>query len=207
MGIRESILDDGQRACWVIRGAFRGESLAHWMEFIPWQQNSIRIYGKTHLEPRLTAWMGPAYRYSSIQWPAVPFTSGVREFVTEVESHTQTAGYFNACLFNQYRNGQDSMGWHRDNEPEIDPACIASVSFGASRDFAIRHRSTREKWSVTLHHGDVLVMEHLQDDYEHSLPKRLRVGDPRVNLTLRQICTSNDPSEGRKGGIPTSTQG
>ena len=97
--------------------------------------------------------------------------------------------YFNACLFNQYRDGQDSMGWHRDNEPEINPSCIASVSFGASRDFVIRHRTTKEKWLVHLHHGDLLVMENLQDAYEHALPKRLRVGEPRINLTLRRILS------------------
>ena len=82
------------------------------------------------------------------------------------------------------------MGWHRDNEPEIDAACIASVSFAASRDFVIRNRTTKQKWLVPLHHGDLLVMEHLQDVYEHALPKRLRVGQPRVNLTLRRILSA-----------------
>ena len=117
----------------------------------------------------------------------------MREFVKKVEVHTETGGYFNACLFNQYRDGQDSMGWHRDNEPEIDSSCIASVSFGASRDFVIRHRITKEKWLVHLHHGDLLVMENLQDAYEHALPKRLRVGEPRINLTLRRIRNRFNP--------------
>ena len=130
---KEIILREGPSTCWVIRGAFDEVPLVHWTESIPWQQNSIRMYGKTHPEPRLTAWMGPAYRYSSIQWPAAPFTAEMREFVKEVEVHTETGGYFNACLFNQYRDGQDSMGWHRDNEPEID----ASV-----------HRQ-RELWSLS----------------------------------------------------------
>ena len=186
---KEIILREGPSTCWVIRGAFDEVPLAHWTESIPWQQNSIRMYGKTHPEPRLTAWMGPAYRYSSIQWPAAPFTAEMREFVKEVEVHTETGGYFNACLFNQYRDGQDSMGWHRDNEPEIDAACIASVSFGASRDFVIRHRTTKQKWLVPLHHGDLLIMEHLQDAYEHALPKRLRVLEPRINVTLRRILS------------------
>ena len=81
------------------------------------------------------------------------------------------------------------MGWHRDNEPEIDVACIASVSFGASRDFVIRHRTTKQKWLVPLHHGDLLIMEHLQDACEHALPKRLRVSLPRINVTLRRILS------------------
>ena len=190
---KEILLREGPSTCWVIRGAFDEVPLVHWTESIPWQQNSIRMYGKTHPEPRLTAWMGPAYRYSSIQWPAAPFTAEMREFVKKVEVHTETGGYFNACLFNQYRDGQDSMGWHRDNEPEIDPSCIASVSFGASRDFVIRHRTTKQKWLVHLYHGDLLVMENLQDAYEHALPKRLRVRDSRVNLTLRRIRNRFNP--------------
>ena len=88
---KEIIVQEGQSTCWVIRGAFDRKSLVHWTESIPWQQNNIRIYGKTHPEPRLTAWMGPAYRYSSIKWPATPFTAEAQEFVTEVESHIQTA--------------------------------------------------------------------------------------------------------------------
>ena len=82
---KEIILREGPSTCWVIRGAFDEVPLVHWTESIPWQQNSIRMYGKTHPEPRLTAWMGPAYRYSSIQWPAAPFTAEAQEFVTEVE--------------------------------------------------------------------------------------------------------------------------
>jgi len=189
MSIREIILEDGPSTCWVLREAFASMDTEEWLHRIPWQQNSIKMYGKEHLEPRLTAWMGPAYRYSSIQWPATSFTAEMQEFVSEVESHTLTPGYFNACLFNHYRNGEDSMGWHRDNEPEIDAACIASVSFGASRDFVIRHRTTKQKWLVPLHHGDLLIMEHLQDAYEHALPKRLRVSQPRTNLTLRRILS------------------
>ena len=187
MGTREIILEDGTSVCWVLRGAFATLDAEEWLHRIPWQQNSIKMYGKEHLEPRLTAWMGPAYRYSSIQWPITPFTAEMREFVTEVESHTETAGYFNACLFNHYRNGEDSMGWHRDNEPEINPTCIASVSFGATRDFAIRHRQTKEKWMVSVGHGDLLVMENLQRDFDHALPKRLRVEEPRINLTFRAL--------------------
>ena len=79
----------------------------------------------------------------------------VLELRDAVQGFCDAAPVFNACLFNLYRNGVDSMGWHRDNEPEIDPACIASVSFGATRDFAIRHRQTKEKWMVSLGHGDL----------------------------------------------------
>ena len=184
---RETILSEGAATGWVMRGAFARETLEEWHAHIPWQQNAITVYGKEHLEPRLTAWMGPAYAYSSIRWPERPITPQVLELRNVVKGFCDAAPVFNACLFNLYRNGVDSMGWHRDNEPEIDPACIASVSFGATRDFAIRHRQTKEKWMVSLGHGDLLVMENMQRDFDHALPKRLKVHEPRINLTLRVL--------------------
>lgn len=187
MGIRETILTDGQSACWILRGAFASMDTEEWLQRIPWQRNSIKVYGKEHLEPRLTAWMGPAYRYSSIQWPTAPFTAEMRRFVKEVESVTQSAGYFNACLFNQYRNGEDSMGWHRDNEPEIDPASIASLSLGATRTFKVRDRRNKKVTNIELEHGDLLVMEHLQEAHDHSVPKRTKVATPRMNFTFRRL--------------------
>lgn len=184
---QETILDVQGSRCWVVRGAFADEAFEHWQQHVSWQQNRIQVYGKEHLEPRLTAWMGPEYRYSSIAWPAQPLTAHLQSVIVRVELLIQPAQPFNACLFNLYRDGRDAMGWHRDNEPEIDPTCIASVSFGAARDFLIRHRTTGEKWSVHVQHGDLLVMERMQHDFEHALPKRLRVNTPRINLTLRRI--------------------
>ncbi len=70
---------------------------------------------------------------------------------------------------------------------EIHTACIASVSFGASLDFVNRHHTMKQKWLVPLHHGELFVMVNLQDACEHALPKRLRVGELRINLTLRRI--------------------
>lgn len=184
---RETILREGDATCFVIRGVFEREAFEAWHAHIPWQQNAITVYGKEHLEPRLTAWMGPAYAYSSIRWPKRPLTQEVLELRDAVQGFCDAAPVLNACLFNLYRNGVDSMGWHRDNEPEIDPACIASVSFGATRDFAIRHRQTKEKWMVSLGHGDLLVMENMQRDFDHALPKRLKVHEPRINLTFRAL--------------------
>ena len=98
-----------------------------------------------------------------------------------------TGSTYNGVLVNGYRNGQDSMGWHRDNEPEIDPASIASLSLGATRTFKVRDRRTQHVWNLDLHHGDVLVMEHLQDVHEHSVPKRAKVTEPRMNFTFRRL--------------------
>lgn len=183
----ETVLNEGAATCYVTRGVFAHETFEEWHALIPWQQNAITVYGKEHLEPRLTAWMGPAYAYSNIRWPERPITPPVLGLRDDVQGFCDSAPIFNACLFNLYRNGVDSMGWHRDNEPEIDPTCIASVSFGATRDFAIRHRQTKEKWMVSLGHGDLLVMENMQRDFDHALPKRRKVHEPRINLTFRAL--------------------
>jgi len=94
---------------------------------------------------------------------------------------------YNAVLVNGYRNGQDAMGWHRDNEPEIDPSSIASLSLGATRTFKIRDRRSNEVTNIELGHGDLLVMEHLQDVHEHSVPRRAKVEEPRMNFTFRRL--------------------
>jgi len=186
---RQLILEDGETRCWVIKAAFAHLDFEEWHESIPWQQNPIRMFGKEFLEPRLTAWMGPAYRYASIQWDAQPLSESVKHLLEEIHGLTHPPDQLNACLFNLYRNGSDSMGWHRDNEPEIDSRCIVSVSLGASRDFLIRDRKTLEKWNIRLDHGDLLVMENLQTNYEHALPKRLRSDAPRLNMTFRRILS------------------
>ena len=157
-----------------------------WVRRIPWQQNRITVYGKTHNEPRLTAWFGPAYRYSSIDWPQREMPLELKD-LNSLVSNALRCRKFDAVLCNLYRNGQDAMGWHRDNEPQIDPSIIASVSFGASRDFKIRRRTSKETWSVALGHGDLLSMEQLQSDFDHAVPRRARVDSPRLNLTFRHF--------------------
>lgn len=103
---------------------------------IPWQQNKIRVFGKEYNEPRLTAWFGPPYTYSNISWPQADFPQVLEPIK---EKLIQTAGFpFNSVLLNLYRDGNDAMGWHRDNEREMDTSLIASVSFGVTRAFRIR---------------------------------------------------------------------
>lgn len=181
-----TLLQQGQARCRHWPGLLANASLDDWVARIPWQQNQITVYGKTYDEPRLTAWFGPAYRYSSIHWPEAEMPQELQE----LNGHLSTVlgcRPFDAVLCNLYRNGQDAMGWHRDNEPEIDPAIIASVSLGATRDFKVRHRTTKEGWTVPLGHGDLLAMEHLQGDFDHALPRRARVEAPRLNLTFRHF--------------------
>ena len=184
------IFEEGPAALGVIRGAFAEEKLRGWLEAIDWQVNQIRIFGRLHDEPRETAWFGPAYRYSSIQWPARPLSPPLVAMRDQVMAHvpdSEAPWHFNSVLLNHYRAGRDHMGWHRDNEPEIDGTWIASVSLGETRDFKVRRRADRTPIAtVALGHGDLLLMRHLQEDYEHALPKRLRVEGPRLNFTFRR---------------------
>ncbi|MGF1564061.1 MAG: alpha-ketoglutarate-dependent dioxygenase AlkB [Flavobacteriales bacterium] len=181
----QEIISDGQARLEYDPDAFSHVQTDELLTGVAWRQNTIRIYGKDHLEPRLTAWYGPEYRYSSIRWLAQPFTPQLETLREELERLT---GFpFNAVLINRYRNGKDAMGWHRDNEPEIDQALIASVSFGATRDFLIRRKGEKQSTSVSLSHGSLLLMHHMQTAHEHALPKRLRVHEERVNLTFRRI--------------------
>ena len=104
---------------------------------------------------------------------------------------TLKQGYYDACLANFYRNGQDYMGWHSDNEASLGPTpYIASLSLGAARDFIFRHKQNKQRVAVALQHGDLLVMfGHCQRDWQHALPQRKRVTEPRINLTFRQMIS------------------
>ena len=152
---------------------------------LPWQQNEIRVFGKLHQEPRLTCWFGPAYHYSSIQWPAAPMPpllEDIRAQLTEVSDFP-----FNAVLANFYRNGEDSMGWHSDNEPEIDSSLIASATFGGKRILKFRRKSDNEIIDIELLDRSLLLMHQMQTDWQHALPKSKTRTAPRINLTFRRI--------------------
>ena len=154
---------------------------------LPWQQNEIRVFGKLHQEPRLTCWFGPAYHYSSIQWPAAPMPLLLEDIRTQL---TEVADFpFNAVLANFYRNGEDSMGWHSDNESELEEAaCIASMSFGAERKFKFKHNKSKTTITLNLEHGSLLLMQGtIQQHWQHQLPAMAKVEAPRINLTFRKI--------------------
>ena len=188
--VLEEDLHGQQASCWIQPQAFEHLDLTTWWDWIGgagqgWSQKDIRVFGQWHKEPRLTAWWGPAYAYASVQWPARPLEGAIADLAAEVG---RAVGFeFNAVLVNGYRDGQDTMGWHRDNEKEIDTSCIASLSLGAGRTFKVRDRRTKEVVNLELGHGDLLVMEHLQDVHEHSVPKRARVREPRLNFTFRRL--------------------
>jgi alkylated DNA repair dioxygenase AlkB len=155
---------------------------------LPWQQHTIKMFGKACLEPRLSLWIGDAntaYRYSGewrkpMAWPS--FLIPLKLAVQQKSGHQ-----FNSVLLNYYRDGRDYMGWHSDNEKQLGKhPVIASLSLGHARRFLFRNKSKDQQHEYLLEHGDLLVMNGLcQDQWQHSLPKALRVKQPRINFTFR----------------------
>lgn len=155
---------------------------------ISWEQHELRIHGRTIPTPRLTAWMGDAaYTYSGLVNEPQPWAPGVAALRDRLTGELGVA--LNSCLANLYRDGSDSMGYHSDDEPELGPrAVIASVSLGARRRFALRHRVSGQRWTWELGEGDLLVMSaESQTDYAHAVPKTARPVGARMNLTFRRL--------------------
>lgn len=158
---------------------------------IPWQQDEITVYGKNHLQPRLTALYGnegKSYSYSNIKMEPHPWNLLLQKIKLKIESTTGTT--FTTVLLNHYRDGKDSNGWHADNEKElgINPT-IASLSFGAERNFQLKHNSNKElRKSIILEHGSLLLMKgSTQHFWKHQIPKTAKPFGPRINLTFRFI--------------------
>jgi alkylated DNA repair dioxygenase AlkB len=158
---------------------------------IPWQQDSIRVFGKIHPQPRLTALFGnerKSYSYSNIEMQPHPWNSLLQKIKSKIERVSNTN--FTSVLLNYYRDGKDSNGWHADNEKElgINPI-IASVSFGAERTFQLKHNSYKDqKKSIVLEHGSLLLMKGTtQHFWKHQIPKTTKSINPRINGTFRVI--------------------
>lgn len=170
------------------------EAAAFFLELkntIPWQQDTIKIFGKTHQQPRLTALFGiegKPYSYSNITMQPHHFTPFLELIKKKVEQITGAT--FNTVLLNYYRDGKDSNGWHADNEKElgINPV-IASLSFGAARIFHLKHKSiASHKKQILLENGSLLLMKGTtQHFWKHQIPKTNKVIGPRINLTFRTI--------------------
>ncbi len=157
----------------------------------PWEQPILRIHGEEHPTPRLVAWYGDpeaAYRYSGQVHRPLPWTALLGEIRERVER--EVGQRVNGVLLNYYRDGQDSMGWHSDDEPELrrDPL-VASLSLGGSRRFDLRRKGqTRIAHSLELTHGSLLVMRGAtQHHWQHQVAKTRRSCMPRLNLTFRLV--------------------
>ncbi len=161
-------------------------------EEIPWKQEQIKLFGKTHPTPRLTAWHGDThcvYKYSGVVNQPFPWTPSLLTIKTRIESLSNGAT-FNCVLLNFYRDGSDKMGWHSDDEKELGPnPSIASVSFGATRRFDFKHKTeAHNKFSIHLESGSLLLMQgDMQHHWLHQIPAQKRIQEPRINLTFRYI--------------------
>lgn len=157
---------------------------------IAWQNDEAVIFGKKVITKRKTAWYGDRpfeYTYSRISRYALPWTKelvDIKQFTEKTTGET-----FNSCLMNLYHNGEEGVGWHSDGEPDLKKnGAIGSLSFGAQRKFAFRHKQTKEKVEILLEHGSLLVMKDTtQTFWLHRLPTSKKITVPRVNLTFRTI--------------------
>jgi alkylated DNA repair dioxygenase AlkB len=175
-----------------------GEMLRSLLDEVPWQSHDLVLFGKKMTEPRLSAWVGDdgvSYTYSGVRRVPGTWTRTLVELRHLCESTLASVfpGVgFNSVLANLYRSGDDSMGWHADDESELGPTpVIASMSFGDERRFDFRHRSSGETVSVRLPHGSLLVMSgETQVHWKHRLAKTKASRSPRVNLTYRHVHAS-----------------
>ena len=161
------------------------------LEHIPWQQDEITVYGKKHLQPRLTALYGnegKPYSYSNIKMQPHNWTLPLQKIKSLVENICET--YFTTVLLNYYRDGNDGNGWHADNEKElgINPI-IASLSLGAERNFQLKHNlDSSQKKNIVLENGSLLLMKGTtQHFWKHQVPKTAKTIGSRINLTFRVI--------------------
>ncbi len=158
---------------------------------LTWEQSEITLYGKRVLIPRLNAWLGDAsYSYSGTRFEAQKIPQPLQVLQNSIATESHLA--FNSLLANLYRDGNDCMGWHSDDERSLG-SCpqIASLSLGAPRRFVLRKKGEHSnKKEVLLHHGSLLLMRgSCQSEWQHSLPRMRRVTQARINLTFRNSET------------------
>lgn len=157
-----------------------------------WSHDKIKMFGKETYLPRYSAWYGDEnmrYKYSGLLLSPIPWNDGLTHIRNLIEN--KTGEKFNSVLLNWYRDGKDYIGWHSDSEKSlgVNPI-IASINFGASREFKLRTISNEkvEVAKFNLSHGSLLVMKgETQHNYQHSVPKSKNNFRSRINLTFRQI--------------------
>ena len=163
---------------------------AELMNDIAWENDQAVIFGKLIITTRKVAWYGDtpfSYTYSGITKTALPWTpalEALKGMAEELSGET-----YNSCLLNLYHTGEEGMAWHSDGEKDLKKnGAIASLSFGAERKFAFKHKQTGEVVNTFLEHGSLLVMKGTtQTHWLHRLPPTKKVTTPRINLTFRTI--------------------
>lgn len=172
---------------------FESERLCQvlWRE-LQWSHYQLTMFGRQVFQPRLTSWYGDSdarYRYSGLVLEPMPWHPELAKLRTRLEEFLGEP--VNSVLANAYRDGQDSMGWHSDNEKELgELPLVASISLGAERRFLVRRSGERYSSGMVLESGSLLVMKRgCQQVYQHSLPKTRTVDRLRINLTFRNVLS------------------
>lgn len=160
------------------------------MQNIAWENDQAIILGRQITTKRKVAWYGDQgyeYTYSNVNRYALPWTVELLELRQRVQQ--LTGERFNSCLLNLYHTGEEGMAWHSDDETDLKKnGAIASLSFGAERKFAFKHKQSKEKVDLYLEHGSLLVMKDTtQSHWLHRLPPTKKVSTARINLTFRTI--------------------
>ncbi|WP_417369152.1 alpha-ketoglutarate-dependent dioxygenase AlkB family protein [Gelidibacter japonicus] len=159
---------------------------------ILWQNDQAIIFGKLIVTKRKVAWYGDEpfhYTYSKTTKSALPWTKELLELKQIIEN--QSGERFNSCLLNLYHSGEEGMSWHSDDEKDLKKnGAIASLSLGATRKFAFKHKVSKQTVSVVLENGSLLIMKgRTQSNWLHRLPSTKKISTPRINLTFRTIVT------------------
>jgi len=162
---------------------------------VDWRNDEAIIFGKKIITKRKVAWYGDKpfqYTYSKITKLALPWTNELLQIKSFTEERTGET--FNSCLLNLYHNGEEGMAWHSDGETDLKKnGTIASLSFGAERKFAFKHKQSKEKVELVLEHGSLLIMKGTtQDHWLHRLPPTKQISKARVNLTFRTIVQNSE---------------
>ena len=174
----------------VMQGLVADDYFDRLMHTIAWENDQAIIFGRRIITKRKVAWYGDQafeYTYSNINKYALPWTKELLELKVLVESLTDES--FNSCLLNLYHTGEEGMAWHSDDETDLKrDGAIASLSFGAERKFAFKHKHSKEKVELYLEHGSLLVMKDKTQSYWlHRLPPTKKINTARINLTFRTI--------------------
>lgn len=160
-------------------------------DHVQWRQDIIQFFGKKIPLPRLTGWYGDEgklYTYSGIEQHPEPWNAVLKSIKSKVEEISEVT--FNSVLLNLYRDGKDSVSWHSDDEPELgENPIIASVSFGTTRRFSLKHKISKDyKIDIDLPNGSLLLMKgETQHCWQHRIAKTSKSVQPRINLTFRVI--------------------
>lgn len=162
------------------------------LKTILWEHDQTVIFGKLIVTKRKVAWYGDEpfnYTYSKTTKSALPWTKELLELKEMIES--ESGETFNSCLLNLYHSGEEGMSWHSDDEKDLKKnGTIASLSLGATRKFAFKHKVSKQTVSVVLENGSLLIMKgRTQSNWLHRLPPTKKISTPRINLTFRTIVT------------------